>query len=257
MTAAGFPLNTVLFICVTMFVTAVLAWLVLRAGLAQQPGGGRWQVASATVLGVWFLVSLVMAIAPPNGQVQFIPYSVIVLGIGVTLGTAAFVLSPTFRRGVRAIPAHWLIGIQGIRVGGFIFVALLDMGRLPAQFALPAGYGDMTVGALSLLAAYALVSQRSFARGLAIGVNVLGLLDFITALSTGLSALTPFAIELQRGGVSPLYLSYVLIIPSFAVPVFTLLHCYSLYQLALRPRDVGNVRQSAIPFQAAPSLHGR
>jgi hypothetical protein len=41
----------------------------------------------------------------------------------------------------------------------------------------------------------------------------------------------PFAAQLAAHGTSPLYLNYVLIVPAFGVPLYTLLHIYSLFQL--------------------------
>ena len=43
------------------------------------------------------------------------------------------------------------------------------------------------------------------------------------------SYIGPFAAQLAASGAAPLYLNYVLIIPSFAL--YTLLHIYSLFQL--------------------------
>lgn len=71
------------------------------------------------------------------------------------------------------------------------------MGRLPAAFALPAGYGDMAVVLLALATVGALLRKKPYARSLAFGVNALGLLDFVSALGTGVSSIGPFAIQLQ------------------------------------------------------------
>jgi hypothetical protein len=49
-------------------------------------------------------------------------------------------------RGNRADPPPWLIGIQLYRVLGLNFLVLYALGRLPAEFALPAGVGDVIVG---------------------------------------------------------------------------------------------------------------
>jgi hypothetical protein len=58
----------------------------------------------------------------------------------------------------------------------------------------------------------------------------LGLLAFVVALITGESSLGPFAAQVAAAGISPLYLNYVFIVPTYVVPLFTLLHIYSLFQ---------------------------
>jgi hypothetical protein len=93
----------------------------------------------------------------------------------------------------------------------------------------------MAVGLLALGVAHLLDQRRPRARALAIGWNVLGLLNFATAFATAFAAdfvyLGPFATRLAAFGVSLLYLNYVLLIPSFIVPLFSLLHVFSLFQI--------------------------
>ena len=60
---------------------------------------------------------------------------------------------------------------------------------------------------------------------------MLGLLDFVSALANGVSSIAPFAIQLQAAGVSLAYLNFVLIVPAFGVPLYALLHVFSLFQL--------------------------
>jgi hypothetical protein len=146
-------------------------------------------------------------------------------------------LSPFFRQIVRAVPETWLVGIHAIRVFGFLFLALMDMNLLPAQFALPAGYGDILVGLLALAIINLLAKRHPYARTLAIGWNILGLLDFTVALMTGIIYIGPFADQLATSGVSLSYLNYVLIVPTFGVPLFTVLHIYSLFQMLSSPAE--------------------
>jgi hypothetical protein len=121
------------------------------------------------------------------------------------------------------------------------------MKLLPPQFALPAGYGDMTVGLLALVVVYLLTKQNSYARTVAIGWNLLGLLDFTVALTTGIAFIGPFAARLAASGVSLSYLNYVLIIPTFGVPLFTLLHIYSMFHMLSAPAEKTK-RSLEIPF---------
>ena len=234
--STGFPTHTIVVIVAVMFATAGAAWFTLSRALARVPlrphTRSLWRWAAAFVLGAWLLARLVLAIDPPGGSfLVFFPYTAAFIAFGALVGLGALVVSPEFRQIVRAAPPTWLIGTHAIRLAGFLFLALLDMGRLPAQFALPAGYGDMTVGLLALATVAALASGKPYARSLAIGVNVLGLLDFVSALGTGLASIGPFAQQLQAAGVPALYLNYVLIVPAFGVPLYALMHVYSLFQL--------------------------
>ncbi len=198
--AIGFPTNTVVAIIAAMIGASTGAWFSLARGLRRVPVAAhierRWRWGAAIVLLTWLLIVLALAIHI-----------------------------------VRVIPATWLIGIHAIRLLGFLFLALMDRKLLPAAFALPAGYGDMTVGLLALGMVYLLAQRKPYARTLAIGWNLLGLLDFVGALTTGILYIGPFAAQLAASGISPLYLNYVLIVPSFGVPLYTLLHIYSLFQL--------------------------
>jgi hypothetical protein len=231
----GFPTNTVLLIIAVMIGVGAGSWLILSQGLSQIPVAPRlkrtWRWAGAIVLITWLLSRLALALHPPGGVVSRVSVTITFLGLGMLAGVLPLLISPVFRQVVRAAPQTWLVGIQTIRVAGFLFLALMDMKLLPAEFALPAGYGDMTVGVLALAMIYLLAKRTPYARGLAIGWNLLGLLDLAVALTTGILYTGPFAVQLAASGVPLLYLNYVLIVPAFGVPLFALLHLYSLFQL--------------------------
>jgi hypothetical protein len=222
-------------IIAAMIAASAGVWFSLAYTLRQLPlashVGRRWRWGAAIVLLTWLLVVLAVAMNPPGDAVLGAPYVIAFLGLGLLAGLLPLLLSPTFRQIVRAIPATWLVGIHAIRLLGFLFLALMDMHLLPAEFALPAGYGDITVGLLALGMVYLLAQRKPYARALGIGWNLLGLLDFAGALTTGILYIGPFAAQLAASGVSPLYVNYVLIVPSFGVPLYTLLHIYSLFQL--------------------------
>jgi hypothetical protein len=233
--AIGFPTNTVVAIIAAMIGASAGAWFSLARGIRHVSLAPRiqrrWRWGAGIVLLTWLLVVLGLAVNPPDGAVLGALYVVAFLGLGLLTGLLPLLLSPTFRQIIRAIPATWLIGIHAIRLLGFLFLALMDMQLLPGEFALGAGYGDMTVGLLALGMVYLLAQRKPYARALAIGWNLLGLLDFVGALATGILYIGPFAAQVAASGVSPLYVNYVLIVPSFVVPLYTLLHIFSLFQL--------------------------
>jgi hypothetical protein len=174
--------------------------------------------------------------------------------LGLLTGILPLLISPTFRQLVRAIPETWLVGVHAIRVAGFLFLALMDMNLLPAEFALSAGYGDMTVGLLAVGMVYLLAKRKSYARPLVIGWNILGLLDFVSALASGGIYIVPFSAQVAASGVSLLYLNYVLIVPSFGVPLYALLHVYPLFQMS--SRRVGETKQDMEEPVQVPVFQG-
>jgi hypothetical protein len=237
----GFPTNTVILILVAMIGVAAGSWFSLSQALKQlsTPQYIRrtllWSIAILLI--AWLLFRLALAVEPPGGGVLATPFIVTFLVVGILAGTLPLMLSSDFRQIIHAVPATWLVGIHAIRVFGFLFLALMDMKLLPAQFALPAGYGDIMVGLLALVIIYLLAKGHPYARTLAIGWNMLGLLDFAVALMTGIIYTGPFAAQLATTGASLSYLNYVLIVPTFGVPLFTLLHIYSLFQMLSSPAE--------------------
>ena len=231
----GFPTHILAAIVAEMIGTGAVVWLNLLAGLQQLSVpphiARRWRWGIAAVLGTWLVVVLAVAWVAPGNTVVGAPYIATFLTLGLLAGTLPLLISPTFRQLVRAIPPIGLIGVHAIRVLGILFLALMDMRLLPAEFAQPAGYGDITVGLLALGIVYLFTKRKPYAPTLAIGWNALGLLDFASALTSGILFIGPFAAQLAAHGTSPLYLNYVLIVPAFGVPLYTLLHIYSLFQL--------------------------
>lgn len=231
----GFPTNTVVLIMVAMIAAGAGAWLGVARGariiIAEASARRGWTWGVALVLAIWLLARTGLALRSPGGALLGPGVSLAFLGVGLLAGLLPLLISPTFRQIVRAIPPTWLVGVHAIRVGGFLFLALLDMRLLPASFALAAGYGDIAVGLLALALVYALARRAPYARALAFGWNGLGLLDFAVALATGFSVVGSFAGQVAAAGVAPGYLNYVGIVPSFGVPIYILLHIYSLYQI--------------------------
>ncbi len=231
-----YPVNTIIVIMMAMVAVTVSSWVSLSKTLERLPFLNNvqrnWKIGVASVLSVWFLIRVFVALYPPSGKPLEAPLVIGFLVVGLLIGIIPFAVSSTFRRVVYNVPERWLVGIHSIRIFGFLFLALADMKLLPPEFALPAGYGDMLVGLLSLLVVYRLSRQKPYTRTLVIAWNILGLIDFVAALTTGILFIGPFVNHLVTLGISPLYLNYVLIIPTFGVPLFTVLHLYSLIQMS-------------------------
>jgi hypothetical protein len=111
---------------------------------------------------------------------------------------------------------------------GFTFLVLYAAGLLPGVFALPAGWGDIVIGATAPLAALKLanVSRR---RGF-IFWQILGIFDLVTAVALGTAArwISPNEVATALMTVLPLSL-----IPTFGVPLLIVLHIICIAQARL------------------------
>jgi hypothetical protein len=129
-------------------------------------------------------------------------------------------LSRNIGAALDAIPSWWLVGLQFYRaLGGAVWFVIAASGRVPVEFAIERGIGDILVGILAVVAAVWLFSGRRGGWTLAVVWNVLGLLDFAAAIL--------FA------SVTPYTLAYPLVmIPAFNSPLLVIFHGLSLRQLA-------------------------
>src|SRR5262249_39662228 len=80
-----------------------------------------------------------------------------------------------------AVSPAWLVGFQAYRVLGYVFLVRWAAGGL----AVPAGIGDVLVGALALPAALYLQSGARGGWSAAVAWNLLGILDLATAITLG------------------------------------------------------------------------
>jgi len=133
--------------------------------------------------------------------------------------------SEGFRNFALSLNPRVLTSLQVGRIVGFIFVVMEARNVLPAIFAVPAGYGDMFIGATAGFAAWKLAEPAR--RGSFIFWQVLGILDLVTAVSVGTTAglLDPHGPSMLPMTVLPLSL-----IPTFFVPLYLMLHVICIAQ---------------------------
>jgi hypothetical protein len=141
---------------------------------------------------------------------------------------ACLALSPSLRR-LLSNQKH-LIRLNVWRLVGAVFLLLAAHGQVPALWALPAGIGDVLIGATAFWVAGRLDAPGGRRR--AIIFNLLGLADLVVAIGlgmatspgpTGLFHTTPTSALLTR---FPLAL-----VPAFLVPLAIMVHVVSLWQL--------------------------
>ncbi len=208
----------------------------------------RYAKFTAALVGAWFVFSLVAsALHLYQGGAGQPPLA---LGLAAITPIVVFLVwflwSPRFRQFTLSLDARTLTLVQSWRVVGFVFVVLAAFGMLPRIFALPAGWGDMFIGATASTAALKLASadrRRSF-----IFWQVLGIIDLVNAVTLGTLAgfIDPHGIPTSPMTTLPLSL-----IPTFGVPLFIILHVICIAQARRWARDQVGARGAQLRSQTA------
>jgi hypothetical protein len=145
--------------------------------------------------------------------------------IPIVLFLVWFASSSGFRQFVLSLNPRTLTLVHSMRIAGFVFLVLATYKILPASFALSAGWGDIAIGVTAPLAALWLANpghRKGF-----IFWQVLGIADLVNALAMGTLAgvIDPHGISTAAMTVLPM--SYI---PTFAVPLFLILHFICIAQ---------------------------
>jgi hypothetical protein len=136
-----------------------------------------------------------------------------------------FTLSPKFRRFIESISPRTLTMSQTWRVNGFVFLILAAFGMLPAMFAIPAGLGDMAIGATAPWIARRF-ANRERRRGF-VTWQALGILDLLMAIGLGSAANLLYPLSTSTGIMTTLPMS---IVPTFLVPLWLIFHLICIAQ---------------------------
>ena len=156
---------------------------------------------------------------------------------------------------VRRTPLASLVGVHSVRVLGISFVLLYWAKRLPAPFALAAGWGDVAVGVLAMpLALWLTRDAGAVPRGLVGMWNALGVLDLVIAVGLGTTS-SPGPLRLFHGEPSSAIMTTVpwVLIPAFLVPSMIFVHLCTFYRLRMLAPAKGSERLHSVRV-AAPSL---
>ena len=190
----------------------------------------RLKALTVTILSLWFLVALSCSLLGVFDSEQRPP---IPLGAAALLPVVAYAICyltwTEFRRFVLVANLRFLTLAQTWRVGGVVFLILHYQDLLPSVFALPAGWGDIAIGATAPLMASAISSKTSFPKKIFVAWNLLGMLDLVMAVTLGiLASASPLGvlageITTQVMGTFPLSL-----IPTFFVPLLFIFHLIAL-----------------------------
>jgi hypothetical protein len=179
------------------------------------------------LIAAWFTFSFVAS--TQHLYVTKAPNPPLPILLAVMVPIAAFLIwigiSPEFRRFVFSLDPRTLTLLHAWRLGGFTFLTLYAYGILPGLFALPAGFGDMAIGATAPFIALRLASSKH--RTTFLRWQTLGILDLVVAVSMGglVSFLAPVGSASFPMAVLPLSL-----IPTFAVPLLLIFHIICIAQ---------------------------
>ncbi len=188
---------------------------------------------TAGLIAVWFVFAIIASALHVFDTSPNLPPLRLLLAvlIPIALFAAWYVRSAGFRAYVLSLDPRTLTTVQSWRIAGFVFLVLYTYRMLPGMFALPAGWGDIFIGATALLVAAKWTTpahRRSF-----IFWQLLGVADLVIAMVTGAAGrfIRPEdftgASGIATSSMTALPLS---LIPVFAVPLFLIVHIICIAQ---------------------------
>ena len=185
---------------------------------------------AAVLIGLWFVAALtVSALHVFAGNPDRPPLALLVAVLApITIFTVWYFRSRSFREYILLLNPRTLTLVHTWRLVGVVFLILSTYKILPEFFALPAGWGDIAIGATALPVAMLLARpehKTSF-----IVWQMLGVADLVLAITLGATA--RFIDPQGVAGIStlPMALLPLSLIPTFAVPLLLILHGISIAQ---------------------------
>jgi hypothetical protein len=220
-------------VLIAFSVWALLMFYAQRSALDTE-ARRRFGIASGMYLFGWLVLAFVLG---DSGIFKATPsrvFPALALGIALLILTGAWLLSRSsaLNTVLAAIPLPWLTGIQFYRVLGFNFLMLFSLGLLPAEFAIPAGWGDVGVGLAAPVVGYLFYKGYRWSCLALLSWNIAGILDLVVAVATGfLSSPGPFQVFALEAPNELITSSPLVLVPLYAVPLSILLHLVALMRL--------------------------
>ncbi|MBB5060155.1 hypothetical protein HDF16_004891 [Granulicella aggregans] len=184
------------------------------------------------------LIALWFVIAFSASALHWIktPPTVPPLPLGIAAGLPLIVFgvwyasSRTFRDFCMGLDRSVLTMIQSWRVAGFVFLVLYTHQILPGMFALPAGWGDISIGATAPFVARNW-GRRAHKVGFVLW-QALGAIDLFTAVGLGSTVSLMHSEGVPTSAMTVLPMS---LIPTFAVPLLLIFHFICIAQVYTQP----------------------
>ena len=187
-------------------------------------------VTSGVVLAGWAIVTAMLA----RRGVYLQPDQVSRPPVGIALALVFLVLavcllaSPSLRRLLTNQKNLILLNLW--RLVGLVFLLLMANGQMPALWALPAGIGDVIVGAAAPWIARHVETPEGRRR--AVLFTLFGMADLVVAVGLGIMTSPGAAQVFRTTPTSELATRFPLaLVPTFLVPLAFTLHVVSLWQL--------------------------
>jgi hypothetical protein len=207
-------------------------------GAARMPASAQSRYATAGLLSAaligWLAVAQYLGAANTYFASTETAVPLVLFGLLIPLTVAAVALwrSEGVAGLVSAIPLHWLVAAQVYRAAGGIFLVLWADGRMPWQFALPAGIGDVATGIAAVVVAARLARNAVGAHKATYAWCLFGIADLVVAITMG-AMTSPGRVHLLAFDAPNLLISsYPLVmVPTFAVPLALMLHGLVLWRL--------------------------
>lgn len=223
--------------------------LLLVAGIAYAARAERRPAvlrAGAGAVAAWFVASFVLAKSGFYETTSDTPLPP-AIAFGIVIPTAilcAALTVPAARAAITRVPLQWLVGAQLYRVVGGLFLIAYAQGDVPAEFALPAGIGDVLVGIAAPFVALRIARHGiEKARTVVLVWCAFGIADLVVAVACGFLTSPSTVQQLALSDPNVAITSYPLVlIPTFAVPAAIALHIYVIARLRRQPEPVAKPR---------------
>jgi hypothetical protein len=229
---------------VVLTIALGLIWM----GAARMPAATNSRYATAGVLSAaligWLAIAQYLGAANTYFATTERAVPTILFGLLTPLAVAAIALwrSDSIARLASAIPLHWLVAAQVYRIMGGIFLVLWADGRLPWQFAMPAGIGDVATGIVAVVVAAQLARNASGAHRATYAWSLFGIADLVVAIAMGAMTSPGRPHLLAFDAPNLLISSYPLVmVPTFAVPLALMLHGLVLWRLRRETAPTGQL----------------
>ena len=225
-------------------VITIIALSLIWLGAARMPASAKSRYVTAGVLSVvlidWLAVAQYLGEAATTGTTL----SIVLSGLLIPPTVAAIALwqSESVARLVAAIPLHWLVAAQIYRVAGGIVLVLWADGRMPWQFALPAGIGDIATASVAIVVAALLARNAMGAHTATYAWCLFGIADIVVATITGAMTSPAAAHLLALEAPNVLIASYPLVMhPFYGVPLALMLHGLVMWRLQREIASTGRL----------------
>ena len=175
------------------------------------------------ILIIWLIIAVIVA---ELGVLKKLPpVSIQIILISLTLICIfAYLFSVKFREFINKIGVRGILVLHLVRYVGIYFLYLYSLDRLPYDFAVKGGWGDIAVAVFAtiLLVIPGLLKRR----GLLLLWNIFGLLDIIFVVATAGRINMSSPDQLYELTVLPLSL-----LPTFIVPLIIATHLFLFHIL--------------------------